>query len=596
MRQRWVLGGLLSLALLGVCRLAVGEGTAATPARPAVEGNRAPSAITFSPDGSLVYVTETAEDDVAVVDAAMLTVRARYASGGSRPTGICRTPDGSELLVANSYSGSVSILNARTGKIRATVSLPGMPQGVAVSPDGKRAFVSVSQLDEVAVLDLATAAVVRRVRVGRRPGALDVSQDGFTLVVANLSDGSLSVIDTGTLAEDARVKLKGTNVRGVRVTADGREAYATAMPAFNTKPSDDPAEIWHNVIQSVRLEGEGSAPGEDQWTDFARIPGESVAFGSPDQYDLVLDRTARRAWVSVAGRDVVTRISIHDPRRNTIWPFSQVETGVGANPRGLALSPDESRLWVANHLGNTVSVIDTASGMVVKTLDLGKASRVDPTVAGQYLFNNAGLTRLHRFTCASCHPDGSTDGLTWSFVHVRDGVARRNSRDLRAEIAKTPPYRWSGVEATLPEFLVSEVTGLLGGPKPTAEQSQALVDAISAFRLPPNPYRAADGGLTAEARRGQALFAGKANCVSCHAGPQAGGTGVRAWVGTTAPGQKLDVPHLEGVYDSAPYLHDGRAATLEEVFMRFNEQQRHGAAHLLTEVERADLMRYLREL
>jgi cytochrome c peroxidase len=67
-------------------------------------------------------------------------------------------------------------------------------------------------------------------------------------------------------------------------------------------------------------------------------------------------------------------------------------------------------------------------------------------------------------------------------------------------------------------------------------------------------------------------------------------------VGTTLNARPLDVPHLHGVYDSAPYLHDGRAATLEQVFERHNAARKHGKAHQLTKQELADLLRYVREL
>jgi cytochrome c peroxidase len=58
----------------------------------------------------------------------------------------------------------------------------------------------------------------------------------------------------------------------------------------------------------------------------------------------------------------------------------------------------------------------------------------------------------------------------------------------------------------------------------------------------------------------------------------------------------LDVPHLSGVYDTDPYLHDGRAKTLEEIFARHNAANLHGKAHELTAVEMEDLLAYVREL
>lgn len=114
--------------------------------------------------------------------------------------------------------------------------------------------------------------------------------------------------------------------------------------------------------------------------------------------------------------------------------------------------------------------------------------------------------------------------------------------------------------------------------------------------MPPNPYRDEGDQLTAAAKRGKLLFEGKAGCISCHSGEFNGGTGTKAWIGTTNEGQELDIPHLLGAYDSAPYLHDGRAATLEEIFQKYNPSQRHGHANELSNEELADVLRYVREL
>lgn len=564
-------------------------------ARPALTGNRAPSEIVFSPDGKNAYVTEAAEGTIAVVKSGSYEVTAHLPTGGAQPAGLAVTPDGGMLLVCNSYSGSVSLVQLPSGKPQ-VIELPGMPWGICFSGDGKRAYVSLNQRDEVAVLNLPSGQVTARIPVGRRPRALRLTPDGKTLAVANMSGGSVSVVNTETLKETARVRLKGVNVRGLTLTADGTEAYTTLMPAFNLKPTSDPAEMWHNLVQAVKLDGADSAPAEDQWMDFARLPSSYEVIGTPDQYGIAVDSAGRYAWMASGGRDVLTRITIHDRRRDAIWPISQVEAPVGANPRGIALTPDGGQVWVANYLGNSVTVVDAATMQPVKTISLGPASRVDPTIAGQYLFNNAGMTRLHRFTCASCHPDGAPDGLTWSFVHVPDGYTRRNSRDLRTGVPETAPFRWSGYEKQLSDFVDDEVTGLLGGPKPTPDQNRSLAQAVGGLQLPANPYRGPDSQLTAAALRGKALFEGKAGCAACHAGPRAGGTGIAANIGTTKESQKVDVPQLVGVYDGAPYLHDGRAATLEEIFSRFNERKLHGKADRLTPDELAAVLRYVREL
>ncbi|MBM3459783.1 MAG: c-type cytochrome, partial [Armatimonadetes bacterium] len=549
-----------------------------------------------------VYVTEAAEGSVAVVDRASRTVVGHFTTEGEEPGALALTPDGRYLLVANSFSGSVVCLNAASGHKLWSLRLPGGPAGIAVAGGGTRLFVTLGQLDEVAVVEwppdvgAPVARVARRIPVGRRPRAAALAPDGQTLVVGNLAGGSLSVVDPDAGKELTRVPLRGINLRGLALTPDGKSVYTGVMPAFSGRPTRDPAEIWHNIVQEVVLAGESSGPGENQWLDFVRLPGMPDLVGAPDLHDLAVDPTGRWLYATVAGRDVLTRISIHDPRRDAIWPISQREVVTGANPRGLALSPDGKELWTANYLGNSLTVVDAVGMAPLATVSLGRASRVDPTIQGQYLFHNAGLTSGHRFSCNSCHPDGASDGLVWNFVHVADGFVKRNSRDLRGGIAETAPFRWSGFDKHLREFVEAEVTGLLQGPRPTDEQIAALTQAVQAFRRPPNPLRQPDGEWTPLGRAGRELFQGKGGCVQCHEGTRGGGTGAQRWVGTTSEGRTVDVPHLVGVYDSAPYLHDGRAASLEEIFTRWNGRRAHGRAHLLTAAELKAVLQYVREL
>ena len=132
-------------------------------------------------------------------------------------------------------------------------------------------------------------------------------------------------------------------------------------------------------------------------------------------------------------------------------------------------------------------------------------------------------------------------------------------------------------------------------PKPTASDVKSLVGYVGSLPLPPNPFRAPNDSFTVGAMRGKELFDGKAACVSCHSGPRAGGRKM-AWIGTAPAGVMLLAPRLDGVYDTDPYLHDGSALTLEEVFSKKNTNKLHGKAHELSETEMKDLLLYVREL
>lgn len=584
---RWATGAFLlsfSLTLLPL-RLALsadGPKSPAQPVRPALEGNRGAFEVAFTPDGALAVVTEYDEGALAILDRTSGKVLRHIPTGGTQPTGVAVTPNGATAVVTNSLSGSVAFVDLKAG-IAATLPLRGMPWDVVLSPDGARAYVSVSQLDEVAVLDVATHKVLGTIPTGRRPRALAITPDGATVVSANMTAGSVSYLDTATMRQRAQGTTPAVNLRGVAVYPDGRRVFAVGQRAQNERPTETAIGIWSN--QAFFQVPNGPRNGvQNLWLD---LMGKDVA--DPDSVVFDADRT--RAFVTCSGGHSLNVIPLGDGDTQTV-------RNVGAHPRGLSFTPDGKEIWVANMLGNDLAVVDPKSLQVTRRVSLGPTTRKDPTLAGRFLFTTATIVKGEQFSCNSCHPDGGTDGISWKFVHVPDALSKtidRNVKGLRGHITDTAPYRWSGHEPSLARFIEEEIPGLLQGTKPTEAQTRALADYVGSLPLPPNPYRVSDGSLTPAALRGKALFEDKAGCATCHSGPKAGGHR-KGWIGTTPAGMDLQVPHLDGVYDTDPYLHDGKARTLEEIFSQNNSQKRHGKAHELSEMELKDLLEYVREL
>lgn len=551
--------------------------------KPALDGNRGPFEVAFTADGSRALVSEFDEGALAIIDTASGKVLNHVSTGGQQPTGVAVSPDGKLALVTNSFSGSLAFVDLTALK-STTLPLPGMPYDVLFSPDGSTAYVSISQLDQVAVVDVPTRKVVARIPTGRRPRALSMTPDGRVLVSANMTQGSVTFINTASRQPFGEGPTPAVNLRGVAVYPNGGLVYAVGQRAQNERPTESAVGIWSN--QAFHQVPNGRATGvENIWLD---LIGTDVS--DPDS--VVFDPQQKRAFVTCSGGHSVNVL----PLRSGGDP--QVVQGVGAMPKGLAFRPGTQEVWVANHLGNDLAVIDATTLKVTRRINLGATPRKDPTLLGRFLFNTATLTKGEQFSCNSCHPDGNTDGISWKFVHVPDGLGKetnRNVRSLRGHIEDTAPFRWSGYDRTLEDFVQEEVSGLLEAPKLNETDLRAMVEYVKSIPTPPNPYRNADGSLTAGGVRGKQLFGGKAGCFNCHSGPKSGAQR-RAWIGLTPEGVDLDVPHLAGVYDTYPYLHDGRAKTLEEIFERYNPQKLHGKAHELNADELKDLLDYVRQL
>src|SRR5262249_23822430 len=136
----------------------------------------------------------------------------------------------------------------------------------------------------------------------------------------------------------------------------------------------------------------------------------------------------------------------------------------------------------------------------------------------------------------------------------------------------------------------------------------ALAAFVASLQPKPSPFRSADGSLTAAALRGQGVFnRADTGCVTCHVPPRFTDSTMVASpfithdVGTgngldEGFGPAFDTPSLRGVWDSAPYLHDGSAPTLLDVLTTKNAGDRHGRTSQLSADELQDLIAYLRSL
>jgi len=131
-----------------------------------------------------------------------------------------------------------------------------------------------------------------------------------------------------------------------------------------------------------------------------------------------------------------------------------------------------------------------------------------------------------------------------------------------------------------------------------------LLPALRQYQLSLSAPRPAAGSFDAvAAARGQVLFAGAANCSSCHTGSlftdvNAGVLHAPAEVGQDAAFANRSVTKryrttpLRGLVQHAPYFHDGKAPTLADVVTHYDNL----FSLRLSAVQKADLVEYLKTL
>lgn len=292
---------------------------------------------------------------------------------------------------------------------------------------------------------------------------------------------------------------------------------------------------------------------------------------------------------------------------------------VGANPRAVRVAPNGETVYVYNALDFNVVAYDTAKLIPIVNIQVTNNPLSPQVLTGKKLFYSALQPMVGRrwISCSSCHPDGDSDGRTW---HNAEGL--RNTQSF-AGMAWTHPIHWSADRNEVQDFEhtirgpLMQGRGLVQGNiheslgKANAGLS-ATLDALAAYsnshKFPLSPY--AKSGLSEAAKRGRdVFFSEESQCNTCHSGPffcdsqpRATKEIVRHDVGTgesdpsETMGPAYDTPTLLGVYRTAPYLHHGKAASLEDVLTTSNHDDRHGKTSHLKPEQIADLVEYLKAL
>jgi cytochrome c peroxidase len=175
-------------------------------------------------------------------------------------------------------------------------------------------------------------------------------------------------------------------------------------------------------------------------------------------------------------------------------------------------------------------------------------------------------------------------------------------------VAETDPYFWDASTANLNDAVAKTILGhFIDGATQadavTARQTSAIVAYLNTLDPPASPF--SEGTMSPSALRGEALFQGKAGCVSCHRGPLftdnlLHDTAVPQVKGGTDPGapnppRSFNTPQLRDVRNTAPYMHNGVFSTLRQVVDFYDTNQLLGPLKL-TEQEKLDLVAYLEAL
>ncbi len=609
----------------------------------AVRSYRSPWAIAVAPDGKTVYVSDATARCVAILDAAGMTKRSEIALEGA-PRGLCLSPDGATLYVAERGAGTVAVVDTASARVVGRLAAGRWPVAVALASKSRRLLVCNQDRHTLSVWDLSATppAALPEVLLVREPSSAVVTPDERFAVVTNqlplgrstdpMLAAEVSVVNLETLAVSATVKLPpgSSLVNGVCASPDGKWAYAVHGLGHFNLPMTQLERGWVNTYALSIID-------IAQGKRLATVLLDDLMQGAADPFAVVCSPDGGRLWVSHTGVHEISTIEIArvhellngpapddvvrymDGSLPNIWVRIQQDRALieelsydltalylagairrtpsgGKGPRGIALTADGKTLFVANYFSGAVSAIAADSGRGQGEISLGAQPPLDEVRRGELLFHDATACFQRWHSCASCHPnDGRIDGLRWDFAD--DGLGNGMNTPPILVPHETEPLHRQGALATTRTVAEHGLT-FTHMIVPTEQQVNDLTAYLRSLRPESSPHRLAQGELTPAAKRGRALFEGRAECATCHNGPHFTDQKFYTvgWSGPNTPDAKFKTTPLLELHRTAPYMHDGSALSLEDVLTTSNSHDQHGKTSGLSAKEIQDLAAYLRSL
>jgi YVTN family beta-propeller protein len=589
-----------------------------------------PFNLAISKDGSRLFVVAEEANSLFVIDTRNKKILHRIMVG-KMPHSVVLSHDEKTAFVSNQWADYISLINLDSFTERRQLKTGNGPAGLALSNDERYLYAVNSYSNDISVFDLQTGQEISRPSAGNNPTGINLSPDGRTAYVTSRR-AILAPYGTPVITELTRLNTEVNRVtehrkiesaymmENVAFTPDGELAIFPLIRPKNLVPSIQVERGWMmtNGIGIVEEKPEGR-------TIQLLFDEPNVYYADP--FDIAVTPDGHKAFVSNAGVDCITVINI-DSLKSIISEtpddllriyanhlgiscrFVTKRIHTGANPKGITLSPDGKLLYVAEHLDDKIAVINTETLEVADRIDLKGPRRVTVARLGRRMLNNAGHTFQTQYSCYTCHPDTHEDGLVYNMASKDMGRNLANTQTLRS-VGEIPPYKWNGKNQTLYKQDGMRFSTVLTRTEPFSyKELDALVAYITAgVRNPPNLMYNPDGHLKPAQLRGKKIFERTHDlygneipvtnrCVTCHPAPHYTNK-MMTDVGTLAASDDsilFDTPHLNNIFSSAPYLHDGRATTLEEIWTIYGKEELHGALNDLTKIDLNDLIEYLKSL
>lgn len=600
-----------------------------------------PQQIVVAPNGT-AYMALRGSGKIAVLQPG--AAHATMIDVGVEPTALALTPDATKLLVTIAGDRTLVAFALPAMTVLGWGKVGDAPTAVSVDSKGQVLVVH----HDAAPLDFSLAALA-----GKADGAAngvtkalfphplgniyfdEVAKPTRALAIANdpefgNANVAHTIVSAGTV-EDAKVAallaIKNADPDTCANAGGGGDngggSYGGGGGSAKKTEVFSPRRPVEVAVSSPRQTGGNFTPQDP--SQIVAEPAEvapagpqralTAQFDQPS--DIQFHPTLRAALVTAAGSDNVMIVAISEAAtRQAVGEILLADNKVtGHAPRGIAIGADGKFAYVLNGNSFTVTKIDLSLMNGAGKADQGESKVVLITPAaqvsvaygldplplaeqrGRRIFTyarNEHVSKSNMFACATCHLEGKEDKQVW---FITGGP--RQTPALAGRLFDTAPYNWRGTQDVLQNNMTDTVHRMGGLGLETAELEDLEKYLVNSLIAPPNPNRQANG-LTPAQKAGKAVY--DVQCVGCHVAGS-GTDGKDHDVGTAGEDDKaiaviagesqimFNTPTLRGLHYTAPYLHDGSAATLEDVISRAD-----GKMGTVTPEQMPDLVAYLKTL
>lgn len=512
--------------------------------------------------------------------------------------------DGEKAYVTSSYAmGYLSAIDLKSGKELYKTPTGMGAQAVTLSPNKSKVYVCNRFKNTVSEVDAKTGKVLREVKVLREPCAAVVSPDGKYLFVNNFLPvqradldyvaADVSVIDLGNFTKIKDIKLaNGSNaLRGINISPDGKYVFVSHNLGRFQVPTSQLQQGWMNtsavsVIDVKNLKYVGPVLLDDPDRGAAGVWGVGV-----DSKYIVVAQSGTHDVSVIDLPGLIGRLESYQDTENLaydLYILRDIRRRIplkGNGPRALDLK--DGKAYVATFFSDTLNIVDFASGQV-RAIAYNPDRKESCIDIGERVFNDATFCYQNWQSCNGCHPgEGRMDGMNWDLMN--DGIGNpKNCKSLLFSHV-TPPNMISGIRASA-ELAVRAGFNFIQFSQIDEDLAQCVDEYLKSLRPLPSPYLV-NGELSEKAKAGRRIYE-ELGCGGCHSGPYLTDMKMHRIGEDIEFEAGWDTPTLREVWRTAPYLFDGRAAAMEDVF----KEHKHGVHRDLSDKELQELTEYVNSL